>query len=53
MAIHPSSGLFGRKVEAIMFNEFVFTSRSYAKNVSAVQLNWITEVLEGAAEGLE
>ena len=53
VAIHPSSGLFGRKVEAIMFNEFVFTSRSYAKNVSAVQLNWITEVLEGAAEGLE
>ena len=53
VAIHPSSGLFGRKVEAIMFNEFVFTSRSYAKNVSAVQLNWITEALEGAAEGLE
>ena len=53
VAIHPSSGLFGRKVEAIMFNEFVFTSRSYAKNVSAVQLNWITDVLEGAAEGLE
>ena len=53
VAIHPSSGLFGRKVEAIMFNEFVFTSRSYAKNVSAVQLNWITEAFEGAAEGLE
>ena len=53
VAIHPSSGLFGRKVEAIMFNEFVFTSRSYAKSVSAVQLNWITEAFEGAAEGLE
>ena len=53
VAIHPSSGLFGRKVEGIMFNEFVFTSRSYAKSVSAVQLNWITEAFEGAAEGLE
>ncbi len=24
VAIHPSSGLFGKKVEAIMYNEFVF-----------------------------
>lgn len=53
VAIHPSSGLFGKKVEAIMFNEFVFTSRSYAKSVSAIQLNWVAEAFEGAAEGLE
>lgn len=43
VGIHPSSGLFGKKVEAIMFNEFVFTNRSYAKCASAVQLNWIAE----------
>ena len=53
VAIHPSSGLFGKKVEAILFNEFVFTSRSYAKSVSAVQLNWIAEAFEAATEGLE
>ena len=53
VAIHPSSVLFGKKVEGILFNEFVFTSRSYAKSVSAVQLNWIAEAFEGAAEGLE
>ena len=45
LAIHPSSGLFGKKVEAIMYNEFVFTNRSYAKGVSAVQMDWIGEVL--------
>ncbi|KAF3480356.1 ATP-dependent RNA helicase DHX8 [Arthroderma uncinatum] len=45
VAIHPSSVLFGRKVEAIMYNEYVFTSRSYARGVSAVQMNWIGEVL--------
>ncbi|KAK2750610.1 putative ATP-dependent RNA helicase dhr2 [Myotisia sp. PD_48] len=45
VAIHPSSVLFGRKVEAIMYNEFVFTNRSYARGVSAVQMNWIGEVL--------
>ncbi|EFE43791.1 hypothetical protein TRV_01469 [Trichophyton verrucosum HKI 0517] len=47
VAIHPSSVLFGRKVEAIMYNEFVFTTRSYARGVSAVQMNWIGEVLAG------
>ncbi|MCJ1248497.1 putative ATP-dependent RNA helicase dhr2 [Trapelia coarctata] len=45
IAIHPSSGLFGKKVEAIMYNEFVFTNRSYARGVSAVQMDWIREVL--------
>lgn len=45
LSIHPSSGLFGRKVEAIMYNEFVFTNRSYARGVSAVQMDWIAEVL--------
>ncbi|MCJ1395169.1 putative ATP-dependent RNA helicase dhr2 [Xylographa bjoerkii] len=45
VAIHPSSGLFGKRVEAIMYNEFVFTNRSYARGVSAVQMDWVGEVL--------
>ncbi|KAL6714509.1 Salivary acidic proline-rich phosphoprotein 1/2 [Lecanora helva] len=45
VAIHPSSGLFGRKVEAIMYNEFVFTNKSYARGVSAVQMDWIAEAM--------
>ncbi|KAI4167632.1 MAG: hypothetical protein LQ343_007050 [Gyalolechia ehrenbergii] len=45
VAIHPSSGLFGKKVEAILYNEFVFTNRSYARGVSAVQMDWIGEAL--------
>ena len=53
VAIHPSSVLFGKKVEGILFDEFVFTSRSYAKGVSAVQMDWIAEAFEGAAGGLE
>ncbi|KAF1988287.1 P-loop containing nucleoside triphosphate hydrolase protein [Aulographum hederae CBS 113979] len=47
VAIHPSSVLFGRKVEAIVFSEFVFTSKSYARGVSAVRLGWVDEVLGG------
>ena len=45
VAIHPSSVLFGKRVEAIMFNEYVYTNRSYARNVSAVQMDWIGEAL--------
>lgn len=45
VAIHPSSVLFGRKCEAIVFNEFVFTKKSYARGCSAVQLDWIAEQL--------
>ena len=44
MSIHPSSVLFGRKVEAIMSSEFVYTTKAYARCVSAVQLNWLAEV---------
>ncbi|CRG84576.1 hypothetical protein PISL3812_01842 [Talaromyces islandicus] len=45
VAIHPSSVLFGKRVEAILYNEFVFTNRSYARGVSAVQMDWVGEVL--------
>lgn len=43
VAIHPSSVLFGRKTEAIMYHELVFTMKSYARGVSAVQLDWYGE----------
>lgn len=49
VAIHPSSVLFGRRVEAIVFSEFVFTSKSYGRNVSTVRLTWIDEALSSQA----
>ena len=45
VTIHPSSVLYGKKVEAIVYNEFVFTTKSYARGVSAVQLDWVDEEL--------
>ncbi|KAF9879823.1 ATP-dependent RNA helicase [Colletotrichum karsti] len=48
IAIHPSSVLHGKKKEAIMFLEHVFTQKSYAKKVSVIQANWIVETLEGS-----
>ncbi|KAH8727081.1 P-loop containing nucleoside triphosphate hydrolase protein [Phaeosphaeriaceae sp. PMI808] len=46
IAIHPSSVLFGRKVEGIVFDEFVFTTKAWARGVSAVQLDWVSQVVE-------
>lgn len=46
VSIHPSSVLFGRKTEAIVFSEFVFTGKAWARGVSAVQLDWVSEVIE-------
>ncbi|WPG98028.1 P-loop containing nucleoside triphosphate hydrolase protein [Acrodontium crateriforme] len=44
VTIHPSSVLFGRKVEAILYNEFVFTNKAYARGASAVQIRWLEEI---------
>lgn len=46
ISIHPSSVLYGRKVEAIMFLEHVFTAKSYAKKVSVIQADWVAKALE-------
>jgi len=43
VAIHPSSVLFGKKVEAIVYDEYVFTNRNYARGVSAVTMQLIGE----------
>ena len=50
VAIHPQSVLFAggegggrRRFEAIMYHEWVFTSRPFARCVSAVQMNWVME----------
>ncbi|RPB29152.1 P-loop containing nucleoside triphosphate hydrolase protein, partial [Terfezia boudieri ATCC MYA-4762] len=50
VAIHPQSVLFAggeeggrRRFEAIMYHEWVFTSKPFARCVSAVQLDWVME----------
>ncbi|KFY30307.1 hypothetical protein V493_02005 [Pseudogymnoascus sp. VKM F-4281 (FW-2241)] len=51
VVVHPSSVMFGRKREAVMFLEHVFTNKNYAKKCSGVRADWIAEVL--AREGEE
>lgn len=52
VAIHPASVLHGKKKEAIMFLEHVFTTKNYAKKVSVVQGDWIIQAMEGGSYGL-
>nr|KAJ3423303.1 Splicing factor 3B subunit 3 [Polyrhizophydium stewartii] len=42
--IHPSSVLFGSKASAVMFSEWVHTTRQYLRNVSIIQPTWLGEV---------
>ncbi|RCK58100.1 putative ATP-dependent RNA helicase DHR2 [Candida viswanathii] len=45
ISIHPSSTLFGKpNMDAIMYIEYVFTTKGYARNVSAIELSWLQEV---------
>ncbi len=41
VAVHPGSVMFGKRAEAIVFDEFVFTSKAYARGVSAVEVGWL------------
>ncbi|KAI9282963.1 P-loop containing nucleoside triphosphate hydrolase protein [Umbelopsis sp. AD052] len=41
ISIHPGSSMFGKRVEAIMYNELVFTTRQYVRGVSTVQGAWL------------
>ncbi|KAI9722429.1 MAG: putative ATP-dependent RNA helicase dhr2 [Chrysothrix sp. TS-e1954] len=45
VSIHPSSVLFGRKLEAVVYDELVFTGRGKTcmRGVSAVELGWLVE----------
>jgi ATP-dependent RNA helicase DHR2 len=51
VAIHPSSVLHGKKMEAIMFLEHVYTQKSYVKKVSAIQMDWIEQAMALRATG--
>eukprot|EP01135_Chromosphaera_perkinsii_P011544 Nk52_evm2s2438 gene=Nk52_evmTU2s2438 len=44
VSIHPGSVLFGKKPQCLLFNELVFTSKQYMREVSQVEPEWLTEV---------
>lgn len=48
ISIHPSSLLFMNKnCPAILYIEYVFTTKGYARSVSRIELSWLQEVASG------
>lgn len=45
VVVHPGSVLFGRRCEAVLFQELVFTGRAFARGCSAVQVDWYAEAV--------
>lgn len=44
VSIHPSSVLIRRKPECIVFNELVWTTKAYARDVCAIEARWLPEL---------
>lgn len=53
ISVHPSSMLFANKqCPAIMYTEYVFTTKGYARNVSRIELTWLQEIVSSKATTL-
>ncbi|SCU79000.1 LAMI_0A06898g1_1 [Lachancea mirantina] len=43
VAIHPSSSLFGKEHEYVIYNNLILTSREYMSQVTAIDPHWLIE----------
>ena len=44
VGIHPSSVLFSRRVSCVLFNELLFTTRLYMREVTQIEREWLPEL---------
>jgi ATP-dependent RNA helicase DHX8/PRP22 len=44
VVIHPSSALFGKSPEWVIYHELVMTSREYMRQVTTIEPKWLVEV---------
>ena len=56
VSIHPSSALFSRRAPCVLYNELVFTTRLYMRDLTTIEAAWLAEVAphffkSGAAGG--
>ena len=42
--IHPSSALFNKNPEWVIYHELVLTTKEYMREVTAIEPKWLTEV---------
>lgn len=44
VAIHPSSSLFQRRVQCVLFNELLFTTKLYMRELTQIEAEWLPEL---------
>jgi len=44
VSIHPSSALFSRRAPCVLYNELVFTTRLYMRDLTTIEAAWLAEV---------
>ncbi|PNW80772.1 hypothetical protein CHLRE_07g329233v5 [Chlamydomonas reinhardtii] len=42
--LHPSSVLLERKPDCLVFNELMHTTRTYARDATAIEARWLPEL---------
>jgi len=42
--IHPSSSLFNKNPECVVYHELVMTTKEYMRDVCTIETSWLTEV---------
>ena len=47
VAIHPSSALFSRRANCVLFNELLYTTRLYMRDLTQIDAEWLTELAPG------
>ena len=43
-AIHPASVLYRRRAKCVIFNELLFTTRLYMRDVTQIEREWLPEL---------
>jgi ATP-dependent RNA helicase DHX33 len=44
VAIHPSSGLFSRRASCVLFNELLYTTKLYMRELTQIDPEWLPEL---------
>ena len=44
VAIHPSSALFSRRVTCVLFNELLYTTKLYMRELTQIDAEWLPEL---------
>lgn len=44
VAVHPSSALFQRRVSCVLFNELLYTTKLYMRDLTQIDADWLPEL---------